>query len=303
MPEDELNQQSVPRPFWSGTISFGLVSIPVDLFPANRSSHVSLRMLGPNGTPLRRRYFSANSDKELAPEKMVRGYEIHKDKYVMVTDEELDKLAPERSHDIDLQRFVSEDSIPPLYFERGYFLAPAEESTKAYKLLAAVMEKTQRAGVATFVMRGKEYLTAIVAENGILRAETLRFKDEIRSPADLGLPEKSKVDEKLVHRFEQIIGKKSARELSSSELHDETAAALLAIVKKKQARKEDIVESGEANGEGPQGDLFDALKRSLSGHAGARSKRQPQSHRWERSSRSRRASAPKRARGAKRRRA
>ena len=201
MPEEESDQQTSTQPFWSGTISFGLVEHPGGSFPANRSSHVALRMLAPDGTPLRRRYYSSKTDRELAPEQMVRGYEIEKDKYVVVTDDELDKLEPEKSHDIDLRRFVNKDAIPPLYFERGYFLAPAEGSTKAYQLLAAVMEKTGRAGVATFVMRGKEYLAAIVAENGILRAETMRFKDEVRSPKDIGLPEKPKVSEQLVHRF------------------------------------------------------------------------------------------------------
>jgi DNA end-binding protein Ku len=275
LPEEDVDEQSSTRPFWSGTISFGLVSIPVNLFPANRSSHVGLRVLAPNGSPLRRRYYSSRTDRELAPQQMVRAYEIEKEKYVVVTDEELDKLAPEKSHDIDLRRFVNKEAIPPLYFERGYFLAPAEGSSKAYQLLAAVMEKTGRAGVATFVMRGKEYLAAIVAENGILRAETMRFKDEIRSPDDIGLPEKSKVSAPLVRRFEQIITKRSARELAREELHDETAAALLELVKKKQARKENVIESGDADGDEPQEDVLEVLKRSLTAHAGARTRRQP----------------------------
>jgi DNA end-binding protein Ku len=276
LPEEEVDQQSGPRPFWSGTISFGLVSIPVDLFPANRSSHVGLRMLAPSGRTLIRRYYSAKTNRELKPDQMVRGYETDRGKYVIVTDDELDKLEPEKSHDIDLKRFVDKQSISPLYFERGYFLAPGEQSTKAYKLLAAVMEKTGRAGVTTFVMRGKEYLAAIVAEKGILRAETMRFKDEIRSPKDIGLPEKTVVSAQQVHRFAQLIAKKSTRELSRDELHDETAAALLKLVKKKQGRRENIVESVEPeSSEAPQMDIVEALKRSLAGHAGARSRRQP----------------------------
>lgn len=229
---------------------------------------------------------------------MVRGYEIEKDKYIVVTDEELDKLEPEKSQDIDLRRFVNKDAIPPLYFERGYFLAPAEGSTKAYQLLAAVMEKTGRAGMATFVMRGKEYLTAIVAENGILRAETMRFKDEIRTPEDIGLPEKAKVSEQLVHRFEQMIMKKAAQELPRDQLHDETAAALLEVVKKKQTRKENIVESGEAEGrEQPQVDLVEVLKKRLAGHAGAWNRRQPQGGRGGRTQHPSRVVAAKRAKG------
>ena len=151
-------------------------------------------------------------------------------------------------------------------------MAPAGESTKAYRLLAAVMEKTGRAGVATFVMRGKEYLIAIVSENGILCAETMRFQDELRSPEDIGLPEKSKVSGEQIHRFEQLVKQKSANQLSRDELHDETAASLLEIVKEKQNHKENVIETGEAK-EAEQPDFLETLRASLAGHAGSRTKR------------------------------
>jgi DNA end-binding protein Ku len=186
--QTEAAEPQTPRPFWSGTISFGLVSIPVNLFPANRSSHIGLRLLAPQGTPLRRRYYSSKTDRALSPEEMVRGYEIDAGHYVVVTDEELERLAPEKSRDIDLRQFVNEHELPPLLFERAYFLTPADGSTKAYQLLAAVMEKKHRAGLATFVMRGKEYLIAILAEQGILRAETLRSKMSFARRKTLGCP-------------------------------------------------------------------------------------------------------------------
>src|SRR2546421_10348321 len=155
---DASTSQSSARPFWSGTLTFGLVSVPVDLYPGNRTNRAPLRMLSPEGEPLSRRYFSQKSGKELDDEDMVRGYEIDKDRYVVVTDEELERLAPEQSRDIDLRRFVPLEEIPPLYFDRSYFLAPSEGSEKAYKLLAETMKKEDLAGIATFVMRGKEYL-------------------------------------------------------------------------------------------------------------------------------------------------
>ena len=132
-------------------------------------------MLGPTGKPVARRYYSEKSGEDLENEDLIRGYEIKKNKFVEVTDEELDRLAPERSRDINLRRFVDQDTIPRLYFERGYFLAPAS-STRAYHLLAETMARTNRAGIATFVMRGKEYLVAITSDGGILRAETMRFQ-------------------------------------------------------------------------------------------------------------------------------
>jgi len=257
--------------FWSGTLSFGLVSIPVSFYPANRSSHLGLRMLAPDGTPLQRRYCSSRTGRELAPDEMVRGYEVEKDHYVVVTDDELEKLDPEKSRDIDLRRFVPADDIPPIYFERGYFLGPGGKSTKAYQLLAATMEKTHRAGIATFVMRGKEYLVAIVAENGILCAETMRFKDEIRTPESIGLPPKPAVAGEKIRHFEQIIHQHSEPELSRAELRDGTSAALLQIIKAKRAEKENVIVRAEAEEEAAEPDLVAGLKRSLTAHGRRRS--------------------------------
>src|SRR5262249_29167015 len=117
--QSENGSERRERPFWSGTITFGLVSVRVDLYPGNRSNRAPLRMLGPNGEPLARRYFSQKNGEDLNDTEMVRGYETDKDKYVIVTDEELERLAPKQSRDIDLRRFVPLESIPALYFDRS----------------------------------------------------------------------------------------------------------------------------------------------------------------------------------------
>jgi len=223
-------------------------------------------MLGPDGVPLSRRYYSVETNKEFDDDEMVRGYEIQRDKYVVVTDEELERLEPEKARDIDLRLFVKADEIQPIYFERAYFLAPGEGSGKAYRLLAETMERKGRAGIATFVMRGKEYLVAILAENGILRAETMRFSDEVRSPKEVGLPEAKAAPKAAVSRFQKIIRNKSAEKLSPEELRDEQTEALLELVKKKQARRKDVVEA-EVPERWPAKvvDLMEVLKRSLEG--------------------------------------
>jgi len=113
------------RPFWSGTLTFGLVSVPVDLYPGNRTNRAPLRMLSPEGEPLARRYYSEKSGDDLKDDEMVRGFELEKDRYVIVTDEELERLAPEQSRDIDLRRFAPLEDISPLFFDRSYFLAPS----------------------------------------------------------------------------------------------------------------------------------------------------------------------------------
>jgi DNA end-binding protein Ku len=277
--EQQVDDEAPTRPFWSGTITFGLVSIPVSLFPANRNARVSLRMLSPRGKPLARRYYAPATGRELESGEMVRGYEIEKGKYVVVTDEELERLAPEKSRDIDLQRFVGADEIPPVYFERGYFLLPAGGSSKAYRLLAAIMEQARRAGIATFVMRGKEYLVAILAENGILRAETLRFSDEIRSPRDVGLPEVRTPAEAKVRAFAAAISKLGEEKLAAGEMNDDAGERLLALAREKESRHEDVLKAPGAAKQPKVVDILSVLQKSLAQtrtHNAAKTGRQPE---------------------------
>ncbi len=223
-------------------------------------------MLGPAGEPLARRYYSQKTERDLDANELVRGFEIDRDKFVIVTDQELERLAPKQSRDIELRRFVKRDSIPPVYFERSYFLAPGKGSEKAYRLLAETMDQDDFAGIATFVMRGKEYLVAIFPENGILRAETMRFADEVRLPQEVGLPKKKKVPAATVTKFENLIKKKSTKHLRPAELKDRQTEQLLKLVEKKRAKGTDVVEfEVPAAQEGKVIDIMDVLKKSLSG--------------------------------------
>lgn len=267
MAEADEVEEVAPRAFWSGTITFGLVSIPVELFPANRSQGVSLRMVSGDGVPLARRYFCSKEDRELDWDDIVRGYEIEKDTYVVVTDDELERLAPEKTRDIDLRRFVPADEIDPIHFERAYYLTPGGNSTKAYRLLAATMEETDRAGIATFVMRGKEYLVAILAENGILRAETLRFAEEVRTAEDVGLPDPAKPKAAEVKKIITAMSKLEAKKLDEKELVDRSAERLLKLVAKKEKSGEDVVEAPAGEAAASEGviDLMEVLRRSLQG--------------------------------------
>ena len=247
MPERETvePEETLTRSFWSGTITFGLVSIPVALYAANRSGGIPLRMVAPDGTPLNRRYFTSKDDRRLEPDEIVRGFEIEKDRFVIVDDEELERLAPERTRDIDVRRFVDASDIDPMYFERAYYLAPGSNSTKAYRLLAQVMEETGQAGIATFVMRAKEYLVAIVAENGILRAETLRFADELRSPDDVGLPAPKKPAPAEVKRIDKEIAGLVEDSLNRRELVDHSVERLRKLAERKLRAGEDVFQIEE----------------------------------------------------------
>jgi DNA end-binding protein Ku len=265
------NERLVARAFWSGTITFGLVSVPVALFPANRSSRVSLRMLAPDGTPLERRYFCSKEDREVSADEIARGYEIDEDEFVVVTDEELEALEPEKSRDIDLRRFVPKEELDPMFFRRAYFLVPAGESTKAYRLLVDAMERTGRAGIATFVMRGKEYLVAILSEDGLLRAETLRFDDEVREVEQIGLPEAA-ANATEVKAFQKEITRLRREKVDVEELRDDRAERLIALAEKKKKKGKDVVEVAEATyAEDDEGgeviDLVEVLRKSLGAEA------------------------------------
>ncbi|HEX7030663.1 MAG TPA: Ku protein [Gammaproteobacteria bacterium] len=270
MPEDRDDEERVrPRPFWSGVIAFGLVSLPVSLFPANRSRRVSLKMVDDSGTPLSRRYFCEHEQKALSADDIVRGYKAGEHHYVVVEDKELEDLAPEKSQEIDLKRFVPLDDIDPIWFERAYFLVPDEGATKAYRLLAKSMEDERRAGIATFVMRGKEYLVAIMAERGILRAETLPFHDEVRTPEDVGLPALKKAAKEQVARMQKAMKALAAKELDRDELNDRHTRLVLETVQKKIKAGKDVVKAPEEEAAEAEEDnvidLMQVLKERLQG--------------------------------------
>jgi len=291
------------RGFWSGTLAFGLVSIPVSLVTAYRGGRIALRMLAPDGTPLARRFFSADGETALDDDDIVRGYPIEKDRYVVVTDEELEALAPKLSQEIDLRRFVPLGEIHPMYFERGWYLVPGKGSGKAYRLLAHVMEERERAGIATFVMRGKEYLVAIIARGGVLRAETLRFADELRPPVHVDAAEPDDGD---VRALERAIRENRAEALETDLLADTHTERLKALIDEKRRAGKDVVAVPEAEREretsGDVVDLMDYLKRSLAAQTDRAPKRSTRAsalrakpHTAERKAGPRRASRKKRA--------
>src|SRR4051812_27290019 len=249
---------------WSGTITFGLVSVPVQLVSGNRGNRVSLHMVTEKGQQLARRYFTENGRKPLQSDDIVRGYEIEKGKFVVVEDEDLERLAPEVTRDIDLSVFVPVEDVDPMYFVRSYFLIPGAGGSKAYRLLARVMEETGRAGIARFVMRAKEYLVALIAENGILRAETLRFANELRSPEDVGLPKPAKVSAADERKMATQMKKLYKATFNPKELTDDTAAELIKIAQKKKKAGEDVVKVTAAEEEEtaePSGNVLDLMER------------------------------------------
>jgi DNA end-binding protein Ku len=187
------------RAIWTGYISFGLVSVPVGLYSATQEHELDFHQFQ-RGTSDRIRYKRVNerTGREVDFEKIVKGHEVGDGKYVMVEPEELDDIAPGRSRSLEISTFVDLADVDPIHFQKSYYLAPSdEENTSSYALLREALDTTNRAGIARFVMRGKEYLAAIRADTRgstrVLVLETMFFADEIRDPAkELGsLPRKA----------------------------------------------------------------------------------------------------------------
>src|SRR5512135_661559 len=266
----EEEEEARPEAIWSGIIAFGLVSLPVSLFPAH-SRKLALKMADAQGNLLKRQFFCAADNRPLERDDVVRSYEIEKYHYVVVEDEELEALEPKRSREIDLKRFVPLHAIDPVYFEHAYYLVPDGDTTKAYRLLAKSMEDEHKAGIATFVMRGKDYLVAIIAEGGILRAETLRFHDELRTPEQVGLPERKPADKKLVAQMRAAIGKKMRKNFDSELLSDRQSTELRQRIENKLKSGSGVLKAPEEPPpeEGNVIDLMQVLKERLQGRAPA----------------------------------
>ena len=285
-PERERGPERPPaQAFWSGTISFGLVSIPVQLLAGQRARPTSLRAVAPDGTPLRREYYCPEDGTALEPDQLVRGHQVEDGEFVVVSEEELEGLEPERSRDIDLRRFVPAAELDPAAFDRAYWLAPEGSSSKAYRLLAEVLEQRGQAGIATFVLRGREHLVALLAERGVLRAQVLRFADELRPPDQAGLPVEGRADPALVRRLRRALHALRADALPAEALADEAAALLQELVESKRARGEGLIQLDSAD-EGDardqeQGsdDIVEVLRRSLRVTKGGRAGRSRRSAR------------------------
>lgn len=270
MPSKATSSGPALRPFWSGTISFGLVSVPVSLYPATVSGRTPLKLIDPDGALLRRRWFCPEHGRDIHPEHVVRGFELENGKYVVIHDEELEALEPRKTREIDLRQFVDLAEVSPLLFERGYYVTPEGDSNKAYRLLADVMEETKRGGIASFVLRDREYIAVIFSEDRILRLQTLRFPDEVRSPKAIGLPSESSSQAKTVSTFVRTIERMLVKNLDMRELRDSYADRLEQLVRRKLSRDRDVIEVDTSateedlsDGDTEDVDLVDAIRRLL----------------------------------------
>ena len=182
------------RAIWSGSISFGLLNVPVKLYSAVARRSIALREIRESDSArIKHRRVAEGTDEEVPYEEIVKAYEITPGQYVPISKDEMASMAPEKTRAIDVQDFVDLDEIDPIYFDSPYYLGPADGAEKAYSLLAKAMEASGKVAIARFVFRNKEHLAAIRTSDGVLTLTTMRFADEVVPPGELEdvLPDKA----------------------------------------------------------------------------------------------------------------
>jgi DNA end-binding protein Ku len=234
----------MPSAIWTGSISFGLVQVPVRLVGATKSRDVSFNQLE-EGTGARIRYkkVSDATGEEVPPDKIKRGYEISKGRYVMIEPDELDVLRPKGSHAIEIEEFVDLDEIDPLYFEQPYYLVPDARGVKPYKLLVDAMTELNKVAIGRIIVRSKERLVAIRTVDGMLCIETMRYADEVLPRTDL-VPDDADIElterERLMAR--QLVESLAAEHFEPEKYHDEYREQVLDLIERKAGGEEIVAE-------------------------------------------------------------
>lgn len=253
------------RSIWRGSVSFGMVNIPIRLYLATESgTTVSFNLLCPeHRSRIKNKRWCAEGDHEVPWKETVRAYEHAKGEYVLFDDGDLDKLPLRSSKTIDIAGFIKDDELPgPLYFQSAYYLEPDAAAAKPYALLRRTLEKTGRIAIAKFALRERERLVSLRAHDGALVMNTLHWPDEIRSTEDLELPEDVTVNAKELAMATTLV-EAMATEFDPSEFKDEYRTAVLQVVRAKVEGREDLVEAPDREAETTPIDLMATLKASV----------------------------------------
>jgi DNA end-binding protein Ku len=254
------------RAIWSGSISFGLLNVPVKLYSAVARRNIALREIRESDSArIKHRRVAEGTDEEVPYGEIIKAYEITPGQYVPLTKDEMAGMAPEKTRAIAVQDFVDLDEIDPIYFDSPYYLGPADGAEKAYSLLAKAMEASGKVAIARFVFRNKEHLAAIRTSGGVLTLTTMRFADEVVPASELEevLPDKApKVAKKEQEMAEQLIESLS-NDFDPSAYRDEYREQLLGLIERKAEGKEIVASEGEAPQATKAPDLMAALEESI----------------------------------------
>ena len=253
------------RALWSGSINFGLVNIPIKVVTAVKDKDIRFNQLhAKDGARIRYKKVCAKDGEEVPSDEIIKGYEIVAGQYVTLTDEELEAADPKRTRTVDIEDFVDQVDIDPMFYDKPYFLIPDKNAHKAYKLLLEALVESDKVGIARMVMHDKEHLVAIRAKEGALVMETMYFHDEIVTVASLKEDlqgDEGRVDKRQVDLAQQLIESLSA-EFEPNKYKDNYRERVQSIIETKAAGKK-IVAEPTATPAGRTADLLLALEASL----------------------------------------
>jgi DNA end-binding protein Ku len=221
------------RAIWKGGISFGLVNIPIALYPATRREELKFRLLRKNDlSPVNYRRVAEKDGKEVSWDQIVKGYEYEKGKYVVLKDEDFQRVDLEATQTVDIQDFVDQEEIDPMFFYKPYYLEPQKGGDKAYALLRDALKDSGKVGIAKVVIKTRQYLAGVKPEDGVLVLELMHFADELADPEKLRVPKKAEVGKREMNMAKSLIDSMSSK-WNPEKYKDDYREALMEVIEEK----------------------------------------------------------------------
>src|ERR1700745_3234617 len=262
------------RAIWKGSISFGLVNIPIALYPATRREELKFRLLRKSDlSPVNYKRVAEKDGKEVAWDQIVKGYEYEKGKYVVLKDEDFQRVDLEATQTVDIQDFVEQDEIDPIFFYKPYYLEPQKGGDKAYALLRDALKDTNKVGVAKVVIKTRQYLAGVKPEDGSLVLELMHFADELADPGKLHVPKKTEVGKREMNMAKSLIDSMSSK-WNPEKYKDDYREALMEVIEEKVEAGGKEIEEKPKKAPKPTKviDLVSVLQKSLEQSGAAKKK-------------------------------
>jgi DNA end-binding protein Ku len=221
------------RAIWKGSISFGLVNIPIALYPATRREELKFRLLRKSDlTPVSYKRVAEKDGEEVSWDQIVKGYEYEKGKYVVLKDEDFERVDLEATQTVDIQDFVDQEEIDPIFFYKPYYLEPQKGGDKAYALLRDALKDSNKVGIAKVVIKTRQYLAGVKPEDGALVLELMHFADELADPGKLHVPKKTEVGKREMNMAKSLIDSMSSK-WNPEKYRDDYREALMEVIEEK----------------------------------------------------------------------
>ncbi len=225
------------RPVWTGGISFGLIFIPVKMYTATSTVQIDLDLLSKKDlAPIRYARIDTKTGKEVPWKDVVKGYQFKKGDYVVLDEEDFDKIALHRSETIEVVSFVDKDDIDPMLYEKPYYLEPDRGAAKTYSILMQALQKTNKVGIAEFIFKNREHICCLTVENNMIILNQMRYSSELKDIKKLGVPKKVKVEAKELNLAVQLVNA-MAEKFDPEEYKDDYIGALMKIIEAKKSKK------------------------------------------------------------------